>query len=67
MTHAVLVKERRHYLAAGRLERDAERLVLDVGTQTAGIHLDGRLQAETPAAVATFVGTEGFVVLYTVT
>lgn len=29
VTHAVLVEERRHHLAARRLESNAERLVLD--------------------------------------
>lgn len=52
VTHAVLVEERRHHLAARRLVSNAERLVFDWGAQTSGVHLDGRLQAEEPAAVA---------------
>jgi hypothetical protein len=52
VTHAVLVEKGRHNLATGRLKRDAECLVLDVGTQTASVDLDGRLRTKTQTAVA---------------
>jgi len=55
VTHAVLVEKRRHHLAARRLVSNAERLVFDWWSQTSGVHLDGRLQAETPTAVATLI------------
>jgi hypothetical protein len=54
VAHAVLVQKGRHNLATGRLKRDAECLVLDVGTQAAGVDLDGRLRTKTQAAA---VGT----------
>lgn len=52
MTHPVLAEEGRHNFATGRLERDAECLVLDVGTQTASVDLDGRLHTKTQDAEA---------------
>ena len=46
--HAVLGQERLHHLAARRLEGDAQRLVLDVRSQAARVHLHrGRLQQAT--------------------
>jgi hypothetical protein len=60
VAHPVLVEQGSHHFATGRLERDAEGFVLDVRAQTAGVHLDGRLQAETPAAVAKFARIELF-------
>ena len=44
MLHAVLVEQLVHHVSAGGGVLDAHRLVLQVRTQTARVHLHGRLQ-----------------------
>ena len=59
MLHPVLVEERRHQLATRGAECHAERLVLNVRAEAAGVHLHGNLRRRRQGEPRHGVGRHG--------